>query len=74
MVFLYPFLGKERDFTVIRNYRMLLHGSGAKAHSLRNTRKSGAGMRIFYGITASFRDENVYTGAAGAATHKRRKI
>jgi hypothetical protein len=60
--------------SVIRNYRMLLHGSGANAHSLRKTRKSYTWGELIFGITVSHRDENVYTGAAGAATQKRRKI
>ena len=40
MVFLYPFCGTEDIPSVIRNYRMLLHGSGANAHSLRKPGKA----------------------------------
>lgn len=73
MVFLYSFVEKEEIPSVIRNYRMLLHGSGANALSLRKTRKCYTWGELIFGITASHRDENVYIGAAGAATQKRRK-
>ena len=73
MASLYPLMERGDILSVIRNYRMLLHGSGANAHSLRKTRKSYTWGELIFGITASHRDENVYIGAAGAATQKRRK-